>query len=374
MQQIQEEAYLPLFDRALNRIEENLTKEFNCIPLKFDRLTNIVPGIMQKTYYCVTANSGIGKSQFTDCIFLYDAYDFVKDNPDLGIKLKIEYWSLEMDAETKYIQGVSRRLKMKYNLNVGYNDILSMSKNRISQEVVDKIKECRDYFLELQDILTIHDNPMNPYGIYKRLYKLAEELGTIHKIKKIDEKTGELVEFFSHYTPHNSNTYLINITDHLALLEMEKDAGSTKLAMEKHSKNMRRIRNMFGFIPVDVQQQGAETEKQEYYKGGSIESKLVPSLSGLGDSKLTARNFDIVFGIFAPDRYEINSWGGYDIKLMKDFYRALYILKYRFGTPNVFTNCYFNGESNIIRELPAELSEIQQFLNNFKQDRKFINN
>jgi hypothetical protein len=371
IQATQEGTYLPLFDRALNRIEENLQKEFNCIPLKFERLSNIVPGIMQKTYYCVTANSGIGKSQFTDSIFLYDAYDFVKNNPELGINLKIEYWSLEMDAETKYIQGVCRRLKTLYNINVGYNDILSMSKNRISQEIVDKITECRDYFLELQDILTIHDNPMNPYGIYKRLYSIAEDLGTIYKERKVDEKTGDINEFFSHYTFHNPNTYVINITDHLALLEIEKDANTTKLAMEKHSKNMRRIRNMFGFTPVDVQQQGAETEKQEYYRGSSVESKLIPSLSGLGDSKLTARNFDIVFGVFAPDRYEIKNWGGYDISKIKDFYRALYILKYRFGTPNIYTNCYFNGESNIIKELPKDLEEQNNFMRAFMANPKF---
>lgn len=52
-----------VFDRTLSNIEKNKEiKEsggFNCIPFGLPRFENAVPGIMQGTYYLVTANSGV---------------------------------------------------------------------------------------------------------------------------------------------------------------------------------------------------------------------------------------------------------------------------------------------------------------------------
>lgn len=49
---------MSVFDRALKRIQENREREYNCIPFDiFPRFSEYLPGIMQKTYYQVTANS-----------------------------------------------------------------------------------------------------------------------------------------------------------------------------------------------------------------------------------------------------------------------------------------------------------------------------
>lgn len=48
-----------IFDRALKRINENMLNEHNCIPWGLPRFENVVPGIMQKKYYLITANTGI---------------------------------------------------------------------------------------------------------------------------------------------------------------------------------------------------------------------------------------------------------------------------------------------------------------------------
>jgi hypothetical protein len=62
-----------IFDRALKRITENREKQFNCIPFNsvLPRFSEYLPGIMQNTYYQITANSKVGKTQFTDFMFLY---------------------------------------------------------------------------------------------------------------------------------------------------------------------------------------------------------------------------------------------------------------------------------------------------------------
>lgn len=57
--------------------------------------------------------------------------------------------------------------------------------------------------------------------------------------------------------------------------------------------------------------------------------------------------------MFAPDRYKIENYRGYDITKLKDNYRALKILKDRnYGLANGYLNLYFDGATNIFKELP----------------------
>ncbi len=50
---------MSVFDRALKRIEENRNRNYNCIPFTsiLPRFSEYLPGIMQTTYYLITANS-----------------------------------------------------------------------------------------------------------------------------------------------------------------------------------------------------------------------------------------------------------------------------------------------------------------------------
>ena len=106
-------------------------------------------------------------------------------------------------------------------------------------------------------------------------------------------------------------------------------------------------------VVINIQQQAAGKEAQEFYKGQTIEKKLEPSLEGLADNKLLARDADLVLGLFSPTRYEISNYRGYDINKMKDSYRSLIFLKDRnYGLANNYVNLYFNGATNIFKELP----------------------
>jgi hypothetical protein len=91
------------------------------------------------------------------------------------------------------------------------------------------------------------------------------------------------------------------------------------------------FRDKFGFTVVNIQQQASDKEQVEYnYKGVSIEEKLEPSLDGLGDNKTTQRDANIIFGLFAPNRYNISRHNGYETSFFKDKYRSLSILKINF--------------------------------------------
>ncbi len=62
---------------------------------------------------------------------------------------------------------------------------------------------------------------------------------------------------------------------------------------------------------------------------------------------------DIAFGIFAPERYEIENHKGYNVVKLQDHYRSVIILKYRDGVANVRVGKFFDGASGHFQELPA---------------------
>jgi hypothetical protein len=191
----------------------------------------------------------------------------------------------------------------------------------------------------------------------KHIYTNREftEKDSLNNEKKWFEKV------YSHYEPTNPNEYVIVITDHISLLNEESGLNKHQTISKWSADYCRKqLTKHWKYVVVNVQQQSAESEKQQFTMSGkSIESKLEPSLDGLADNKLTQRDALVVLGVFAPERYGIESSNGYNIKILKDKYRQLSILKNRIGKSNLKVPLYFKGESNHFEELPL-VEELQQ--------------
>ena len=366
-----------IFDRAFEKVTVNRYKKINCIPFGLPRFEEYLPGIEKKKYYIITANAGVGKSQITDHLFLYQPYEYSLLNPDIKVKWFI--FSLEMDKETKWIQAIARYLFKNYGIRADTAQLQSIGKNRISQELWEKFKEAKSYMDRLEDhIIYFHDDPINPYGILKEIETYYKENGTIHYKEydhQLDNGMVEKRKIFDYYVPNDPDTYIISITDHLSELVPEIDKSpngdkrklSLKETIEKHSDNMKYLRNRYGHIPVDVQQQMASKEEQQFTMSGrSIISKLEPSLDGLAESKLTQRKANKVLGLFAPDRYELEEHAGYNIVAMGDSYRSLKILKNREGISNVRVGLYFDGAVNYFKELRPAIAMTSNDYENIK--------
>jgi replicative DNA helicase len=332
-----------LFDLAWNKIEENRYSQINYIPFGFKRFEDYLPGILKKHYYIVTANAGVGKSQLTDYMFLYQAVNYYLQNKE-KIRLKIFYFSLEMDKESKIIAGMSKRLYEKYQLRLSTNQILNFSKNRLPQHLYEALYKTKEYFDQFSEVVTIVDRDLNPNNIKNYVVEYAQRNG---KIIKIDPNNPESEV----YIPNHKNEFVLFITDHLAELAC-LPGKSLKETIEEHSDNCRKLRNKYGYTFIDVQQQMAAKEDQEFYQGLSIITKLEPSLHGLGESKLTQRKANVVLGLFAPNRFELKEYRNYNINLLQDNFRSLSILKYRNGISNVHVGLYFDGATNYFEELP----------------------
>tara|TARA_R110002020_G_scaffold85441_3_gene210906 strand:+ start:399 stop:1223 length:825 start_codon:yes stop_codon:yes gene_type:complete len=272
----------------------------------------------------------------------------------------------------------------EYNINISVTELQSLGDTHLSDHVLSKIRECREYFTELSESLEVVDSISNPTGIYKYVKKYSRQNGTHYyydfetdKDKKrviTEEQRNNLGEFkrskyaYSHYTPNDPNEYVIVITDHLSLLQTEAGASTLHESMTRMSAEYARknITKHFKYVFVGIQQQSSDKEKLQFTNtGSSIDQKLEPSLDGLGDNKLTQRDALVILGLFAPDRYGIKQHLGYNVSKLRDNYRCLIVLKNRIGKPNLKLGLYFNGMTNYFEELPSIMTD--QNYENYKK-------
>jgi hypothetical protein len=293
----------------------------------------------------------------TKHLFLNSPVNYIKNNPDSNFKLKIFYFALEESEEEFYITLLSNRLKLEHGLDIDPNDLLSRRRQTITEEVLKKILETEKYFEDFNKIVEVNDWVSNPYGIFKHVREYARNNGKFYlNDKEVDpaRHSEDSSPSFNKYVPNNPDEYVIVIVDHIGLFSYsEKD--TLHAAMSKWSQDYcrKQLSKNYKYICVNVQQQMGDQEKQQFtFRGDSIVNKVKPSLNGLADNKLTQRDHHVVLGLFAPDRYGIEEYQGYNIELLKDNFRAMQILKNRIGIPNKEVPLCFYGDTNIFKELP----------------------
>jgi hypothetical protein len=119
--------------------------------------------------------------------------------------------------------------------------------------------------------------------------------------------------------------------------------------MDKLSEYLAKyLRNRYCFSPVVIQQQSFEGEGNEAFKL----NKVRPSVAGLGDTKYTSRDSNVVLGLFSPVRFGIETYLGYDIKKFKDNIRFLEVIVNRDGNMGGILPLYFDGATCTFAELP----------------------
>jgi len=352
------------FDRVLEELKENkrirLAGGHTCIPwLNLPKLSTVVPGVQKRRYYICTANSKVGKTQMADFLFLYEPFDFI-ENHKTNLDVRIFYFSLELSAEEKIKQAITRQVHIKTGEIISPEKISSVFDYILDDKTEKLVESFGDYFEKFNKKVTFIDNIRNPFGIYTYIRNYAENNGNYfdkdnNKLSLTSAREHPLT--IDRYVPNNPNEYVIIMTDHLSLLTPEQ-GNTPHQTMTAYSSNYcLKMRDRFGYTIVNVQQQAADQEKQQFISstGRTIIDKLRPSPDGLGDNKLTGRDCDVMFGLFAPHRYKIDIYPqpeGYDITSFKDSYRELSILLNRRGSGFINTHLYFNGAINYFRELP----------------------
>jgi hypothetical protein len=242
----------------------------------------------------------------------------------------------------------------------------------VSQEILDIINSD-----EIQDILDYFEKHVifpeeagNPTGIFKYCKNYAEEHGTVYtRLKKMKDEYGLMQEkqVFDRYEQNDPNEYRLIIIDTINLIDTERGMN-LKQSMDKLSEYCAKyLRNRYHYSPVVIQQQAFDQEGNEAFKVGRVR----PSVAGLGDSKYTSRDSNVVLGLFSPFRFALKEYEGYDISKFKDNIRFLEMIVNRDGEMGGLCPLFFDGAVCQFEELPrpddkANISKIYDYLNSIR--------
>lgn len=367
-----------VFSNLKERRQRILDGKLNCIPSPFTRFSEDFIGIEQSCYYTITSFTKGGKSQFTSYTFIYKPLLFCYfANSD--IKLKVLYFPLEETPERIMQRFISWLLFdfSRGRIRVSPRDLRS-TKSAVSQEVLDIIEsdEIQDILKYFEEHIIFPEESGNPTGIYKYCVKYAKEHGTVYtKPGEFKDELGKVYEkpVFDRYEQDNPNEYRIIIIDTINLIDTEK--GMTlKQSMDKLSEYCAKyLRNRYHYSPVIIQQQAFESEGNEAFKLGRVR----PSVAGLGDSKYTSRDSNVVLGLFSPFRFALRDYEGYDITKFKDNIRFLEMIANRDGEMGGLCPLFFDGAVCDFKELPlpnnkTELDKIYRYLESLRNTNKVM--
>lgn len=367
---------LSLRDRVVanlaDRRQRILEGQLNCIPSPFKRFSEDFIGIEQSCYYTVTSFTKGGKSQFTSYTFIYKPLMFCYFTK-ADIDIKILYFPLEETPERIMQRFISWLLYdfSKGRIRISPRDLRSTT-SAVSQEVLDVINtdEIQDILKYFEEHVIFPEEAANPTGIYKYCKSYAKAHGKIYtKTKMFKDEFGVEYEkeVFDRYEQDNPNEYRLIIIDTINLIDTER--GMTlKQSMDKLSEYCAKyLRNRYFFSPIVIQQQAFDQEGNEAFKVGRVR----PSVAGLGDSKYTSRDSNVVLGLFSPFRFALKEYEGYDISKFKDNIRFLEMIVNRDGEMGGLCPLFFDGAVCQFNELPrpddqAGLNEVYKYLKNIR--------
>ncbi len=365
-----------LRERVINNLKIRRQRledgNLNIIPSPFKRFEDDFIGIEQSCYTTISSFTKGAKSQFTSYTFIYKPLMFCYYSKS-DIKLKILYFPLEETPE-RILQRFISWLLFDYSkgeIRISPKELRS-TKTPVSQEILDIIntEEIQDIIKYFEEHVIFPDETGNPTGIYKYCIKYAEEHGTVFtKLSKRKDEFGVVreVPVFDRYEQDNPNEYRLIIIDTINLIDTER--GMTlKQSMDKLSEYCAKyLRNRYHYSPVIIQQQSFESEGNEAFKLGRVR----PSVAGLGDSKYTARDSNVVLGLFSPFRFQLPEYEGYDIRKFKDNIRFLEVIVNRDGEMGGLCPLFFDGAICRFEELPLPndtkgLQSVYQYLDRIR--------
>ena len=374
--------YKEVLENLQKRRENAVNGGVNCIPFPFKRFRSEIPGVEQGQYVLVTANQKVGKSSLASFLYIYNVLDYCYENPD-KCSVHIIYFALE-ESKQRVIERYMSHLLYKLNkIRMSPQDLRSTSVGYpVPQTVLDLFQE-EEYQKRLEffnKCVQFETENTNPTGILRVCEEYAKSVGDFKQhTEKSNGLAGNSVKIFDSYIQRDPNHYKIMFIDHVSLVDKEQ-GFSNKQAVDKVSEYcVKYLRNRYNYTCVVIQQQASETEGLEAIKM----KKMMPSTSGLSDSKYTSRDSNLVLGLFDPSKFGLSTWLQYKIqepgtnKGLKNYGRFLYVLANRDGEMGGICPLFFDGAVTNFEELPKpDGVEIEKYytladkLRSFRQQSK----
>lgn len=361
---------MSVFEGVVKTLQDNKRRRLEggviSIPWSLPRLSTVLPGIEQGRYNLVSATAKAGKTQLADFLYVYQPIEWVINNPDANISVKVFYFSLEVSKESKVKAAIAYKLFKQHKIAISPQKLSSVFADYVLGDRIEEIinsKEFREWFDKFESMVTYHDDLRNPFGIYNAIRSYAEHPDNgFYTYKDIlwKNKDGTFTKrnVKDRYIPKRPNEYVIVIVDHIGLLQPEQGETLHQAIMRFSSDFCLEMRDRWNYVPVIVQQQSADSSRAQYtYRGDTIVDKIRPDQEGLADNKYTARDVDLMISLFYPDRYNLHQHEGWNLDRIGDNHREFMINLNRNGISNASIQLYFLGTSSYFSELPQKATE-----------------
>lgn len=342
--------------RDLKERRDNVLKGgINCIPLPFERFRSEIPGIEQEQYIVLTASTKAGKSQLGSYLYLYSVLDYAFVHRD-QCSVHVIYFNLE-ESESRIKQRYISHLLNKYGgMRIPPIELRSTSADYpLPDEAFEKMElpAIAERLAFFDECVQFESEDTNPTGILRVCEEYAKSVGDYKTVTRHSRGDGRPVEVFQSYTPYDKKHYKIVFIDHIGLVDLERGM-SLKQSMDKVSEYaVKYLRNRYGYTVVAIQQQAMESEGLEAIKM----KKMIPAVATLGDTKYTARDANLVLGLFDPSFFGLPNWMGYKIQDaggdgLRNYGRFLNVIRGRDGEQGGVCPLFFDGAVCDFKELP----------------------
>ena len=344
----------------------------NCIPFPFKRFRTEIPGIEQEQYVVVTAPTKGGKSMYASFVYLYSVLDYAYAHPD-QCSVHVIYFALEESQMRIKHRYISHLLYQLDNIRLSPTDLRSTDVDFPLDDGILNLLETPRYKERLaffDRCVQFETEDTNPTGILRVCEEYAKSVGEYKSIKKKSRgNSAQDVEVFQSYTPYDKKHYKIVFIDHIGLVDLER--GMTlKQSMDKLSEYcVKYLRNRYKFTIVAIQQQAMESEGLEAIK----QKRMMPSVATLGDTKYTARDANLVIGLFDPSFFGLPTFSKYSIQDSNNnglfnYCRFAQLIRGRDGEQGGICPMFFDGAVCHFEELPLpDDPNIQQYYAKAKQ-------
>lgn len=340
-----------------DRIEQGLEGRYKGLKNGFNTINNYIFNCQRACYTLIGGQSGVYKTTLLD----YMLANIIEDAIGTNTQLDLFYDSFEIDKLTKQCNWLSRAVYNKYKVIIPPKKIKGLGDNRLTIEEKQIVDDCREDVEELFDKIHFNWHPLNPTGIYKKLFAHYASTGKLLKETYKDENDVPKERLIG-YKPNNPDAYVIHAIDHLYLAKKE-NSYSTKDNIDKISEYNILLRNTFGLTSYYLQQfnQGISSVDRQKFKGAD----LSPSQGDFRDSTSPYADADVVIGLMNPYKLDMETSLGYNVVKLQNKMVMFKIIKNRLDDDNIAKGLYVKPEAGLFFELPdPESIDIEKYYDN----------
>lgn len=312
----------------------------------------------------LTASTGASKSKMARFLFIKLPYEVIKQKK-LNIKYKLFLNALEETKEDIIDSLVLTRINELHKERITRSMLSGIgTTDALFNEIMALWEESLDYFKDLEEMFeVVHIG--NGYGYYKLVRQYMYENGTYWRDGK---QVNPIVkgkwtnDQNTIYKPNNPNHLVAAVTDHITLLTKEANMSqydSIAYFSKQYSRIGLSIRH--GVISGIIAQQNADSTSRQFSNSGKlVADRLIPTLENLGQVRIIKDDCTLALGLFAPERFGVESYQGYSMDDLGDCYRSLHLMKNRLGNGGVgkILSLFTDGLIETFEELP-KLSDIK---------------